>query len=97
MQGPTKYNQEVVDQYWKQAGEVADAFKTGIAALAPKWADATTKCQGIPAIVTAKGMVDKMQQMSVTLSEAVQTGTADNHNYQKEMEAQVVGQDIHLD
>lgn len=96
MNGPTKYNQEVVDQFWAQATETASVLQAGIGALLPLWEKADADCRGIPAIPTAKGMVQKMKEMSATLVEAANTGAADNRKYQEEMAEQVVGQGIQL-
>lgn len=95
--GPTKYNQEIVDQFWAQAVETAAVLKAGIASLLPKWNVANEKCSGVPAIPTATAMVGKMKEMADTLEEAAQTGSADNRKYQEEMASMVVGQGINMD
>lgn len=94
--GPTKYNQEIVDQFWAQAAETAAVFKAGIGSLLPKWQVADEKCKGVPAIPTALAMVGKMGEMADTLEEAAQTGSNDNRKYQEEMASGVVGQGINL-
>ncbi len=96
MQGTTRYNQELVDQFWAQAVQTSDVFKTGIASILPKWNEAVEKCEGIPAIPSARDMVAKMAQMATVLKEAADTGDKDNRNYQAEMESQVVNQGIRM-
>lgn len=96
MNGPTKYNQEVVDQFWAQATETASVLQAGVGALLPMWTKANEDCRGIPAIPTALGMVQKMKEMATTLVEATTTGSDDNRKYQQEMAEQVVGQGIQL-
>ena len=93
----TKYNQEIVDQFWAQATETAAMLKAGVESLLPKWNAANEKCSGVPAIPAATAMVAKMREMASTLDEAAQTGAADNRKYQEEMASLVVGQGINMD
>lgn len=85
MEQNTKYEYEVVHEYWLRAGQVVAAMQAQVDKLVAAWKACAESCKGVPVIDQAAAVALNMQKALATMAESIATGNKDNEEFAEEM------------